>query len=72
MSLADTPFVCRSFLDVSEALKFINDSSRENRLDYSSLVRSGEEGTSEWKSILLNLNGLQRFILRHVFVKFPL
>lgn len=58
MSLADTPFVYRSFLDVSEALKFINDSSRENRLDYSSLVRSGEEGTSEWKSVLLNLNGL--------------
>lgn len=58
MSLADTPFVCRAFLDASEALEFINESSRENRLDYSNLVRSGEEGTSEWKSILLNMSGL--------------
>lgn len=24
MSLADTPFICRSFLDASEALEFIN------------------------------------------------
>ena len=58
MCLADAPFICKTFLDAQEALEFINESSRDNGLDYANLMRSGEEGTSEWKSVLLNISGL--------------
>lgn len=51
-------FICKGFLDAREALDFINDSAYSNRLDYSNLIRTGEEGTSDWKSILLNVNVL--------------
>lgn len=58
MSLENAPFVCKTFSDAAEALDFINTSSRDNKLDCSSLIRNGEEGTSEYKSILLDIGGL--------------
>jgi CheY-like chemotaxis protein len=50
------------FTSPSEALSYINEVSGINRLDYSDLTRGGEEGTSDWKSILLNINCLHREI----------
>ncbi|MBR1734396.1 MAG: hypothetical protein IJ730_02950 [Alphaproteobacteria bacterium] len=58
LSLEGMPIVCKAFSDAQVALDFINASSVDNSLDYTNLIRSGEEGTSEWKSILLNIGGL--------------
>ncbi|MDR0678398.1 MAG: hypothetical protein LBF44_02575 [Holosporaceae bacterium] len=52
----------KKFNKPSEALKYINDVSGVNRLDCSDLAIGGEEGTSDWKSILLNINCLHREI----------
>lgn len=58
MGLDGTPFVCKTFGDPLEALSFINESSRDNGLDYSNLVRTDEESTVEYKSIWLNIGDL--------------
>ena len=51
-----------TFSDPSKALEYINDVSSINRLDYVDLTRSGEEDTSDWKSILINVNCLHHEI----------
>ena len=53
---------CKIFTNPTKALEYINDVSTSNKLDYSDLIRDGEEGTSDWTSILLNINGLHREI----------
>lgn len=57
-----TNVTCKTFTTPKQALDYINDISRTNRLDYSDLIRDGEESTSDWKSILLNINSLHREI----------
>jgi CheY-like chemotaxis protein len=54
--------ICEAFTDAHKALNYINDVSKTNKLDYSDLIIDGEEGTSDWKSILLNISGLHREI----------
>jgi CheY-like chemotaxis protein len=54
--------VCKTFTRPLEALNYINDIGKMNKLDYSDLIRDGEESTSDWKSILLNINDLHREI----------
>lgn len=58
MNLENAPFVCKTFSDSYEALNFINEFGQTNRLDCSNLIKNGEEGTSEYKSILLDISGL--------------
>lgn len=58
MSLENAPFILKTFSNPSEALDFINESTSDNRLDCSNLIRSGEESTLEHKSILLDINSL--------------
>ncbi len=51
-----------TFTDPSKALEYINDVSSINRLDYVDLTKGGEESTSDWKSILINVNCLHHEI----------
>ncbi|GHT96802.1 hypothetical protein FACS1894122_15420 [Alphaproteobacteria bacterium] len=51
-----------SFTNPSEVIDYINEVSSGNRLDYSDLIRDGEDSMSDWKSILLNINCLHREI----------
>ncbi|MDR2107354.1 MAG: hypothetical protein LBO73_02450 [Holosporaceae bacterium] len=60
--LPSSGIVLKAFTDPCEALSYINDVSNVNRLDYSDLTRGGEEGTSDWNSVLLNINCLHREI----------
>ena len=53
---------CKAFTDPKQALEYINEVSRINKLDYSDLIRDGEENTSDWTSILFNISGLHREI----------
>lgn len=46
----------KCFSDPIEALNFINESSVSNSLTFSDLTVSGDETTSDWQSILLNIN----------------
>ena len=57
-----TNVIFKTFTNPLKALDYINDVSKYNKLDYSNLIRDGEESTSDWKSILLNVNGLHREI----------
>lgn len=57
-----TNVIFKTFTNPLKALDYINDISKYNKLDYSNLIRDGEESTSDWKSILLNVNGLHREI----------
>jgi CheY-like chemotaxis protein len=52
----------KKFTDPYKALAYVNDVNRQNRLDCFDLAREGEESTSDWKSILLNINCLHREI----------
>lgn len=61
-ALSGVDITCKTFSDPEKALDFINDVSSTNRLDYSDLIRDGEESTSDWKSILLNISGMHREI----------
>lgn len=54
--------VIKKFTDPYAALEFINSNSADNRLDASDLIIDGEEGTSDWKSLLLNINCLHKEI----------
>ena len=51
-----------TFTDPNKALEYINDVSSINRLDYVDLTKGGEESTSDWKSILINVNCLHHEI----------
>jgi CheY-like chemotaxis protein len=51
----------RKFLDPYEALDYINGICTLNKLDCFDLIREGE-GTSDWKSILFNINKLHQQI----------
>lgn len=51
-----------TFTDPNKAKEYINDVSSINRLDYIDLTRGGEESTSDWKSILINVNCLHHEI----------
>jgi FixJ family two-component response regulator len=53
---------CETFSDSKAALDFINDRNRTNSLDYSNLIANGEENTSAWRSLLLNIGNLHREI----------
>jgi CheY-like chemotaxis protein len=52
----------KKFSNPSDALAYINESSEANRLDCSDLVRESEEHSSDWKSVLVNINLLHRKI----------
>lgn len=59
-ALSQSNVICKTFVNPIKALDYTNDVSKYNTLDYSNLIRDGEESTSDWKSILLNVNGLHR------------
>lgn len=46
----------KGFSDPIAGLDFINENSENNALTFSDLTMSGDEATSDWKSILLNVN----------------
>lgn len=46
----------KCFSDPIEGLNFINESSVNNPLAFSDLTMSGDEVTSDWQSVLLNIN----------------
>jgi CheY-like chemotaxis protein len=52
----------KKFTNPAKALNYINEICEVNRLDCSDLTKSGEDETSEWKSIMLNINCLHREI----------
>jgi len=52
----------KRFTDPVEALAYINGTCRTNRLDCADLARSGVESTSDWQSIMLNINWLHKEI----------
>ncbi|MDR3180128.1 MAG: response regulator [Holosporaceae bacterium] len=52
----------KSFSNPVEAVDYVNEVTSTNRLDYTDLVRDGEDSLSDWKSILLNINYLHREI----------
>ena len=54
--LGNRHIVVKCFSDPIEALNFINESSISNSLTFSDLTISGDETTSDWQSILLNIN----------------
>jgi CheY-like chemotaxis protein len=52
----------KKFTDSFKALEYINRVCSVNRLDCCDLTKSGEEETSDWKSILVNISCLHREI----------
>ncbi|MDR2781842.1 MAG: response regulator [Holosporaceae bacterium] len=52
----------KTFSNPMEAVEYVNEVSSTNRLDYTDLIRDGEDSLSDWKSILLNVNCLHREI----------
>ncbi|MDR0753227.1 MAG: hypothetical protein LBE95_00975 [Holosporaceae bacterium] len=54
--------ILKKFTSSARALDFINEIANANRLDYADLIKEGEENTSDWKSVLLNINCLHREI----------
>lgn len=48
--------IVKGFSDPIAGLNFINESAIDNPLAFSDLTASGEDDTSDWKSILLNIN----------------
>ncbi|MDR0580540.1 MAG: hypothetical protein LBG04_00260 [Holosporaceae bacterium] len=54
--------IFKKFTSSVKALDFINEIASVNRLDYADLTKDGEENTSDWKSVLLNINCLHREI----------
>ncbi|MDR3151661.1 MAG: hypothetical protein LBT67_02285 [Holosporaceae bacterium] len=54
--------VFKVFDDPLKAVDYINEVSSTNRLDSADFIIDGEESTSDWKSILLNINYLHRQI----------
>ncbi|MDR2645734.1 MAG: hypothetical protein LBC04_00940 [Holosporaceae bacterium] len=57
--------IFKKFTNPIKALDFINEMTNINRLDYADLTKVGEENTSDWKSVLLNINCLHREIYSH-------
>jgi CheY-like chemotaxis protein len=52
----------KRFSDPRKAMDYVNEESGLNNLDCFDLARGGEESTSDWKSILLNINCLHKEI----------
>ncbi|MDR1362391.1 MAG: hypothetical protein LBJ16_04225 [Holosporaceae bacterium] len=61
-SLGIDNLVLKIFDDPIKAVDYINEVNSTNRLDSADFLVDGEEGTSEWKSVLLNVNYLHRKI----------
>lgn len=47
-----------TFTDPRKALDYINNESAVNSLNYSRLTREGEDDTSDWHTVMLNINEL--------------
>lgn len=56
--------ILKSFDDCDAALAFLNDRSQKN-LSIEELMIEGEEGTSDWKSMLFNVHGIHKEIYNH-------
>ena len=54
--LSSRNITVKSFSDPIEGLNFINENAANNSLAFSDLTASGDETTSDWQSILLNVN----------------
>ena len=54
--LSSRNVIVKSFSDPIEGLEFINENAANNPLAFSDLTTSGDETTSDWQSILLNVN----------------
>lgn len=52
----------KKFTSPTDAIKFINETTEANRLDFSDITTSGDESTSDWQSIMVNINRLHREI----------
>lgn len=60
--LEDMNINLKSFDNPAKALEYINDTSSTNKLDYSDLIKDGDESTSDCKSILLNISSMHHEI----------
>lgn len=52
----------KTFIDPEQALKFINDESSMNSLDYTKLTKEGDDSSSTWHSSMINVNGIHNAI----------